>query len=374
MADHRSVCPHCGAPLAEDEFVCPACHTPVDAPPMVETPVPPREPDAPVDPPLPAIDPDGPPLEVAAPVEPSLTPESVPVPTSATPAAKEEAGPTRARTTPKPGARRAAAPTNPFASELARRLARVAQWAEGAGPLGVAVPRLPEWAEEAARTSYNPEPWAEAVRGIERIAQKRIVTAFEEWEKRTKARLTRLEAYAVDSRLERDQIEDTLHAARTGDIAQALSTFQQVDRVVSLKERHLDQAREELERVVALLRDMQALGVDPPQDPAATADSLEAELRAGKLAPLKQQIRSLRLQAVNQLKAGLPRYISEYGDYLLEERSHGIATELEATELARGAREFFRGHPEEGLRRLRALQQTHGTPPARSTRSARGPR
>jgi hypothetical protein len=235
--------------------------------------------------------------------------------------------------------------------------------------LGVQIPKLPAWAEEAARTSWNPEPWAEAVRGIERIAQKRIVAGFEEWQKRTKARLTRLEAYAVDSRLERDQIEDTLHAARTGDIAQALSTFQQVDRVVSLKERHLDQAREELERVVALLRDMQALGVDPPQDPTAVEDELESELRAGKLAPLKQQIRALRLQAVNRLKAGLPRYISEYGDYLLDERSHGIATELEATELARGAREFFRGHPEEGLRRLRALQQTHGVPPGRSTHS-----
>jgi hypothetical protein len=200
------------------------------------------------------------------------------------------------------------------------------------------------------------------------------VTAFEDWEKRTKARLTRLEAYAVDSRLERDQIEDTLHAARTGDIAQALATFQQVDRVVSLKERHLDQAREELERVIALLRDMQALGVDPPQDPSAIADQLEGELRAGKLAPLKQQIRALRLQAVNRLKAGLPRYISDYGDFLLEERGHGIATELEATELARGAREFFRGHPEEGLRRLRALQQTHGMPPSRSARSLAGRR
>ena len=231
------------------------------------------------------------------------------------------------------------------------------------------LPRLPAWAEEAARTSANPEPWAEAVRGIERIAQKRIVVGFEEWQRRTKARLTRLEAYSVDSRLERDQIEDTLHAARSGDIAQALSTFQQVDRVVALKERHLDQAREELERVVALLRDMQALGVDPPQDPATVEEDLESELRAGKLAPLKQQIRSLRLQAVNRLKAGLPRYIAEYGDYLLDERAHGVATEL-----ARGAREFFRGHPEEGLRRLRALQQTHGGPPSRSAQPAVGRR
>jgi hypothetical protein len=345
MADPSSVCPHCGAPLPDDVLVCPTCHTPLDLPPPGAAPsLAERSPESGE----PA------PSEAEAPARPA---SSAPSPPSAAPPAPKGSG-----------RRGSAAPANPFAAELTRRLARVAQWTEGAEPLGVQIPKLPAWAEEAARTSWNPEPWAEAVRGIERIAQKRLIAGFEEWQKRTRARLTRLEAYAVDSRLERDQIEDTLHAARTGDIAQALSTFQQVDRVVSLKERHLDQAREELERVVALLRDMQALGVDPPQDPATVEEDLESELRAGKLAPLKQQIRSLRLQAVNRLKAGLPRYIAEYGDYLLEERAHGVATELEATELARGAREFFRGHPEEGLRRLRALQQSHGVPPSRAPR------
>jgi hypothetical protein len=370
MPDPTTDCPHCGAPVPEGALICPTCHTPLDEPapqpaPMNADP-----------PPAPSADPPAPILPVETPnADPVAAPSSEPAPTS-DPPAEANAGPAEEAPIPLPSspgrapARRAAPPPNPFAAELARRLARVAQWAEGAEPLGVQIPRLPDWAEEAARTSWNPEPWAEAVRGIERIAQKRIVAGFEEWQKRTRARLTRLEAYAVDSRLERDQIEDTLHAARTGDIAQALATFQQVDRVVSLKERHLDQAREELERVVALLRDMQALGVEPPQDPATVEEELEGELRAGKLAPLKQQIRTLRLQAVNRLKAGLPRYIAEYGDYLLDERTHGIATELEAIELARGAREFFRGHPEEGLRRLRALQQTHGLPPGRAARSA----
>jgi hypothetical protein len=373
MPDPASVCPHCGAPLPDDVLICPTCHSPVDLP--SPPPVPSDGGPAPSDhgagsgTELP-----GDPAEAAP--APSPEPddaggEPMPAPTAATPDEGPAREPAPSRT---PVRRSSAPPANPFASELARRLARVAQWAEGAQPLGVQIPRLPDWAEEAARTSYNPEPWAEAVRGIERIAQKRIVAGFEEWQKRTRSRLTRLEAYAVDSRLERDQIEDTLHAARTGDIAQALSTFQQVDRVVSLKERHLDQAREELERVVALLRDMQALGIEPPQDPTSVEEELESELRAGKLAPLKQQIRTLRLQAVNRLKSGLPRYISDYGDYLLEERSHGIATELEAIELARGAREFFRGHPEEGLRRLRALQQTHGVPPSRPARSAAGRR
>jgi hypothetical protein len=336
MPEPPSACPNCGEPLDPDLLVCPSCHTPIPPPPSEGSDAPAAKADR-----APASSPTAP-LDAGGPPTPSRA---------------------RPRRTPSTGA------PNPFAAELTRRLARVAQWSESAEPLGVTVPRLPAWAEEAARTSPNPEPWAEAVRGIERIAQKRIVTAFEEWERRTKARLTRLEAYAVDSRLERDQIEDTLHAARTGDIAQALATFQQVDRVVALKERHLDQAREELERLVALLRDMQALDVEPPLDPAIAAEELESDLRAGKLAPLKQQIRALRLQAVNRLKSGLPRYISDYGDYLLEERTHGIATELEATELARGAREFFRGHPEEGLRRLRALQQTHGAAPGRAVRS-----
>ena len=323
MTGDGPTCPYCGAPVEPDAPVCPSCHRSLGA------------------------------AEERA--DPPATVDRT----------STSRGPRRAAT------RRsaAAAPTpNPFASELTRRLNRLSQWAEGAQSLGVELPRLPSWAEEAARAAPDPEPWAEVVRGIERISQQRLSNAFEEWERRTKARLTRLEAYSVDSRLEREQIEETLNASRTGDILQALSTFQQVDRVVALKERHLDQARDELERVVALLRDMQALGVEPPQDPTEVADDLESELRAGKLAPLKSQIRALRLQAVNRLKSGLPRYISDYGDYLLSERAHGIATELEATELARGAREFYRGHPEEALRRLRALQQRHGLPPSRPAR------
>jgi len=315
-------CPKCGALIPPEALICPECHALLDV----------------------------------FSASPSPAPEAV-----SSPPPPPRSLPARAP--------RSADPPNPFSTEMQRRLARLNQWSEGVEPLGVHLPRLPAWAEEAARASTNPEPWAEVVRGIERIAQKRIVTAFEEWEKRTKTRLTRLEAYAVDSRLERDQIEDALHAARTGDVAQALSSFQQVDRVVTLKERHLDQAREELERVIALLHDMSALGIEPPQDSTEVADDLESELRAGKLAALKQQIRAIRLQAVTRLKAGLPQYISEYGDYLLGERAHGIATEFEAIELARGAREFFRGRPEDGVRRLRALQQRHGMPPNRPTRA-----
>ena len=329
MVEGDVVCPKCGATVPEEALICPDCHALLEGPPVPSRAV------ASGDPP-----------PVAAPP-------------------KEEA-PSRKSTHPARATRGSGAEaTNPFAAELSRRLARLRQWTEGTQALGVTLPRLPEWAEEMARTSSNPEPWAEVVRGIERLAQKRIVATFEDWEKRTKVRLTRLEAYSVDSRLEREQIEDALHSARSGEIAQALGSFQQVDRVVALKERHLDQAREELERVIALLHDMDALGIEPPQDVTEVADDLESELRAGKLAPLKQQIRAIRLQAVTRLKTGLPQYISEYGDYLLSERSHGIATELEAFELARGAREFFRGRPEDGVRRLRVLQQRHGLLPNR---------
>jgi hypothetical protein len=337
MAEETVVCPKCGATAPVEAVVCPECHS----------------------------------LLVETPFAGSGVP---PAPTVALPAPVIDESPPRRSAPPRSARTGAAESPNPFAAELGRRLTRLNQWAEGVQALGVQLPRLPAWAEESARATSNPEPWAEVVRGIERIAQKRVVGAFEEWEKRTKARLTRLEAYAVDSRLERDQIEDALHSARTGDVAQALSSFQQVDRVVTLKEHHLDQAREELERVIALLHDMQALGIEPPQDSTEVADDLESELRVGKLAALKQQIRAIRLQAVTRLKAGLPQYISEYGDYLLSERAHGVATELEAIELARGAREFFRGRPEDGVRRLRGLQQRHGMPPNRpAPRSALPP-
>ncbi|HEV8048983.1 MAG TPA: zinc ribbon domain-containing protein [Thermoplasmata archaeon] len=244
--------------------------------------------------------------------------------------------------------------------ELARRRARLRQWQEQAEPLGVRVAQFPPWAEVAAEAGPDPDGWLEVMRGVERLAQRNVVAALEQWERQTKSRLARLEAYSVDGRLERDQMDDVLHAARTGEVSQALTTYQQVDRVVTLKERHLDQARDELERLVSLFRDMQALGLDPPIDPGELADDLERELRSGRLAPLKQQLRALRLQATNRLKDAVPGYISRYGEFLVRERSEGTAVEVEAAELARGAKAFVDGHPEEALRRLRILAQVHG--------------
>ncbi len=262
-----------------------------------------------------------------------------------------------------PGTSELRGDARPSGADLTRRIARLQQWAEAAEPLELTVPSVPPWAEEAARTGPNPEAWFEVVRGVERLAQLKIVAALEGWERLAKNRLTRLEAYSVDGRLEREQIDDTLHAARSGDIAQALQIFHQVDRVLSLKERHLDQAREELERLVSLLRDMEALGLPTPLEPAAVAEDLERELRQGRLAALKQELRAVRLQAVNRLKVGLPEYVGRYGEFLVSERNDGTPVELEAAELARAAREFARGHPEEALRRLRVLAQVHGSAP-----------
>jgi hypothetical protein len=211
-----------------------------------------------------------------------------------------------------------------------------------------------------ARSGGGVETWSGVLRGIERLDQKKVLSALEGWEAQTKGRLIRLAAYAVEGRLEREQMEDVLHAARAGEVSQALATFQQVDRVITLKERHIDQAREELERLVSLLRDMQALGIRPPQDPAVASEELERELRGGRLAPLKQRLRTLRQEALNELKNEMPHYVAEYGSSLVQERTEGTPVELEVAELARGTREFIEGKVEESLRRLRVLAQVHG--------------
>ncbi len=260
-----------------------------------------------------------------------------------------------------PGASRGSrVPENPFATDLNRRLARLAQWSEASEPLGVAVPRLPPWAEEVAVRSRTPEPWAEVVRAVERLAQRRIVEAFDRWEERTTARIGRLEAYAVDSRLERSQVEDAVHAARLGDVAQALATFQQVDRVVALKERHLDQARGELEGLLAFLRDLEALGVVDASEPGEVAGELERELRTGRLAPLKRRLRLLRTQAVERLTEALPAQVREVGDRVAAEPRGDNGYDAEALELAVATRAILAGRPEEGVRRLRALREARG--------------
>jgi len=146
MAEGVIVCPKCGATVPEEALVCPECHALLEGP---------------------AVPPGG-----AARGDP---PASAPPPPTEEPPRKSARPPRATRGS-------GAEVPNPFAAELSRRLARLRQWSDGTQALGAALPRLPEWAEEMARTSTNPEPWAEVVRGIERLAQKRIVTTFEDWE------------------------------------------------------------------------------------------------------------------------------------------------------------------------------------------------
>jgi tetratricopeptide (TPR) repeat protein len=255
------------------------------------------------------------------------------------------------------------------APDLARRFSKLQQWAEMVEPLGLTLPVLPRWAEEAARRAADHDRWADVLKGVERLAQNQILNALEEWQRDVKTRLTRLEAYAVDSRLERDQMDDALHFAKIGDISRALTAYQQVDRVISLKERHLDTAREDLESVISLLRDMAGVGLSVANDPDELGQELERELRSGRLASLKQQLRALRTQAMERVQRELPGFVARYGDFLQEERLQGTPVETEIAELGRGARLFAQGHQEEALHRMRRLLQLHGSTTFRPSRA-----
>lgn len=251
----------------------------------------------------------------------------------------------------------AVAPPTPAAplsgNEIDRRIARLAQWDEEARMLGVQLPVLPAWAEPFAHADEDRGGWAQVLRGIERVAQRRVVEALEGWEEKTRARLVRLEAYSVDSRLEREEIDEVLHAARVGEIQRAVTGYVRVDRVVALKERHLDRAREELERLVEMFRDMPPLGLTPPQAADELSATLEQELRRGQLAALHSRLRELRATAAVQLRLELPGLITRIGDALSRERAKGRKVDPEAATLARAAREFARGRFEESLHHLR---------------------
>ena len=320
MADQDLRCPSCHERISAADTRCPHCGAALDA--LPERPAP-----------------------SAVRVEPPPTPRS-------SPATKELA----------------------VAPDLARRFSKLQQWAELVEPLGITLPVLPRWAEEAARRASDHDRWADVLTGVERLAQNQILSALEEWQRDVRTRLTRLEAYAVDSRLERDQMDDALHFAKTGDISRALTAYQQVDRVITLKERHLDTAREDLESVISLLRDMAGVGLRVPSDPNELGQELERELRSGRLASLKQQLRVLRAQAMEEIQRELPGFVSRYGDFLQDERMQGTPVEVEIAELGRGARLFAQGHSEEALHRMRRLLQLHGSTTFRPSRTpaARG--
>src|SRR5580658_6300159 len=137
MPDPVTDCPHCGAPVPDGMLICPTCHTPLDVPAPEPAPTGPGVVAPIADGPVTVASTDPPPTEE--------TPATVPLAEEPPP---EAPAPEGARSTPEPPIplpsapsrtatrRPATPPANPFAAELSRRLARVAQWAVGGGRPG----------------------------------------------------------------------------------------------------------------------------------------------------------------------------------------------------------------------------------------------
>ncbi len=251
---------------------------------------------------------------------------------------------------------KSAKPDPAAAAEAAERLTQLERWRTAAETLNVALPVVPRWVE--IRIRREPDAgWIAFLEEVEKTAQAQSLDALRAWEKRTLGRLGRLESYSIDDRLEREQVEDAVSAARGGEVARSLAVVQQVDRVLSLKERHLDVAREELERLIELVRDLKALGIEVPYDPKELSEELEGELRAGRLAPLKGQLRALRLEIVRFLKGAFPGYVARYGEHLVKERDNGHEVTPQIAELVRCSRSYSEGRPDEAVQRLRRLKE-----------------
>ncbi|MCI4357437.1 MAG: hypothetical protein L3J99_00095 [Thermoplasmata archaeon] len=257
---------------------------------------------------------------------------------------------------------------NGTSTEVAERLHLLERWRAAAETFGVELPMVPRWVEARARQSNG--EWIGFLDEVEQGARAKTLEALSGWEKRTLGRLQRLESYSIDGRLEREQVEDAVGAARAGEIARGLGVVQQVDRVITLKERHLEAARQELEHLTELVRDIRALRISVPYEPKELAEELEGVLREGRLAPLKQQLRALRLDIVRSLRASLPSYVARYGEFLAAERDHGRDVGASIAELARSAKAYSDGRPEEAVRRLKLLAEDRALP-ERATSAAR---
>lgn len=250
--------------------------------------------------------------------------------------------------------------TSAAPEELLRRIERLGHWSEASPALGLELPRLPPWVLEAVTRAPPWEVWNGAIQRLEQEARHRADRRFHEMIDRLAPRLARLEAYSIETRAEREELEEATRAARSGDLALALSLFPQVDRVVGVKEHHLDQARDDLERLLTLLRDLEAIGfegVDRAQDVSA---ELERELRAGRLVALRQRLRASRTRASSVARGALADYVARLGERLRLERTRGLATDRDVRDLAEGARAIVDGQVEEGARLLRRIGAPRG--------------
>ena len=248
------------------------------------------------------------------------------------------------------------------AGEVMNRLRWLDQLSVTAEPLGVEIPAVPKWV--AAQIQNHPEgAWLDLLAEVESTARSKTLEALKAWESRTLDRLKHLGSYSIDGRLEREQIDDAMSAGRAGEFARALGVVHQVDRVLALKERHLEAARQDLERLIDLLRELRELGMPVPYDPTELSEDLEEELHEGRLARLKQQLRALRIELVRSLRTSFPTAVSSYGEALVRQRGEGRDVGAAIAELARTARAYSEGRPDEAIRRLRRLSEEQG--PAR---------
>jgi hypothetical protein len=245
-------------------------------------------------------------------------------------------------------------------TEVERRAAKLRTWAEAVGSMPVEVPTLPSWAAASIRFDEDPAPWLELVRDLERIGTRRVSEMISVMERKLRARVARLEAYSMDSHREREEIDQAVHAADIGDVATALDGFRRIDKVIAVKEQQLDQARADLEHMVTLVTDMEALALAPPERGEVLGPRLEALLRHGDLHGLHGELTSIRTRTDAALHEALPPLVSHLGDRLLLERARGNRVDRDVTELARAARAIARNRMEDGMNHLRRIGSTYG--------------
>lgn len=230
------------------------------------------------------------------------------------------------------------------------RFQRLVVWQEGAKRLGVEIPLLPGWAKEAAAEDQNEERWEEVLRGVERVAHVDITKALETWHHETAARLTRLEAYDIPSPNEKKNLLEVGRATRAGDLDRALELYQKVDRVVTLKERALDQARDDVESLGVLIADMRTMGLPLPADDPNIMGRLEADLRKGKVGETRAQVAELKEKAHASLIGALPPIVNAAAEKAAVDKAEGKDVSADVGLLARSARALRKGQPEEALR------------------------
>jgi hypothetical protein len=233
---------------------------------------------------------------------------------------------------------------------------RLQSWQEGARRLGVEIPLLPGWAREAASNAQEEDKWEETLRGLERVAHVDITRALEAWQKETASRITRLEAYGIPSPNEKKQLTEVGRTSRAGDLTRALELYQKVDKVVTLKERALDEVRDAVEAFGALVADLQAVGLPLPTEDTAIVATLEKQLRQGKVGEVRTLVTELREKAQETLTKGLPALVNEAAERTAGEKAQGKDVSQDVGVLARSARALRRGKMEEALRGIVKLR------------------